>query len=141
VATASPANTTPANSSPTSSVAARRLDAFAETVQVKRASPIITEPLRQRPTLKKPSVPLRSSRIAAQQMSHIPASKRGEVLLMKKMGVQLPHGPVSSAAKRSYQSIFKGNLSSSQIEAFDELFPAVQSRAGRATRRPTLIAA
>jgi len=135
-----PVAASPTDATPTSSVAARRLEKFAEAVQVKRPSPIIAEPPRQKPAAKRPTVPHRNSRIAAQQMGHNPASKRGEVLLMKKMGVQPPNAPVSSAAKRSYESIFKGNMSLTQAAAFDELFPAVQTRAGRATRRPTLIA-
>lgn len=126
-----PVAASPTDATPTSSVAARRLEKFAEAVQVKRPSPIIAEPPRQKPAARRPTVPHRNSRIAAQQMGHNPASKRGEVLLMKKMGVQPPNAPVSSAAKRSYESIFKGNMSLTQAAAFDELFPAVQTRAGR----------
>jgi len=121
-----PVAASPTDATPTSSVAARRLEKFAEAVQVKRPSPIIAEPPRQKPAAKRPTVPHRNSRIAAQEMGHNPASKRGEVLLMKKMGVQPPNAPVSSAAKRSYESIFKGNMSLTQAAAFDELFPAVQ---------------
>ena len=67
-------------------------------------------------------------------MDHIPASKRGEVLLMKKMGFMAPSVPSSSAAKRSYDSYFKGNLSAADIEALDELFPASRAMTGGATR-------
>jgi hypothetical protein len=57
-------------------------------------------------------------------MGHISASKRGEVLLMKKMGFVEPSAPPSSAAKRSYHSYFKGNLSAADVEDLDDLFPA-----------------
>jgi hypothetical protein len=57
-------------------------------------------------------------------MGHIPASKCGEVLLMKKMGFLEPSAPPSSAAKRSYESYFKGDLSVADVEALDDLFPA-----------------
>jgi hypothetical protein len=40
-------------------------------------------------------------------MDHIPASKHGKVLLMKKMGILAPSAPISSAAKRSYDSYFQ----------------------------------
>ena len=64
----------------------------------------------------------------------ISASKRGEVLLMKKMGFMAPSAPSSSAAKRSYDSYFKGNLSAADIEALDELFPASRAMTSGAAR-------
>jgi hypothetical protein len=66
-------------------------------------------------------------------MDHIPASKRSEVLLMKKMGFMAPSASSSSAAKRSY-NYFKGNLSAADIEALDELFPASRAMTGGAAR-------
>jgi len=67
-------------------------------------------------------------------MDHIPASKHGEVLLMKKMGFMAPSAPSSSVAKRSYDSYFKGNLSAVDIEALDELFPASRAMTDGAAR-------
>jgi hypothetical protein len=58
---------------------------------------------------------------------------------MQKMAVQPPRAPVTTASKKAYQAIFTGELSDTQVEAFDEMFPAV--KAGRTTRRPSLIAA
>jgi hypothetical protein len=55
-------------------------------------------------------------------MDHIPASKRGEVLLKKKLGLLEPSALPSSAPKRSYESYFKGDLSTAEVEALDELF-------------------
>lgn len=63
-------------------------------------------------------------------MAHIPATKLGEVLLMKKMGIVLPVAPVSSASKRAYDAIFAG-LMPSHVTTLDELFPATNNRAGR----------
>jgi hypothetical protein len=57
-------------------------------------------------------------------MDHIPASKRGEVLLKKKLGLLEPSAPSSSAPKRSYKSYFKDDLSTAEVEALDELFSA-----------------
>jgi len=129
----------PLTSSPTSSEAARRLARYTQEVQIKRPSPLISSPPKPRATAKRPYMPHRSARIAAQTLSHIPTAKRGEVLLMQKMGVQPPRAPVTTASKKAYQAIFTGELSDTQVEAFDEMFPAV--KAGRTTRRPSLIAA
>ena len=61
----------------------------------------------------KAPLPIRSRRIAAESLSHIPTSKRGEVLLMKRMGIAPLATPVSSASKGAYDTIFTGNLTSS----------------------------
>jgi hypothetical protein len=44
-------------------------------------------------------------------MDHITTSKRGEVLLMRKMGFLEPSTPPSSAAKHSYESFFEADIS------------------------------
>lgn len=59
------------SATPTTAEAAQRLTTFTNEVQIKRRSPLIRSPPKQ-----KPPVPQRSRRIAAQQMGHIPASKR-----------------------------------------------------------------
>ena len=82
-----------------------QLARFTMEVQVTRLPPLINTPPKQKPAPKR-TLPLRSRRIAAQQMDHILMSKRGEVLLMKKMGILAPSTPISSAAKRSYDSYF-----------------------------------
>jgi hypothetical protein len=74
-------------------------------------------------------------------MGHIPASKRGEVLLMKNMGVTLPQLPPSSAANKLFDSLFVSKLSKNDITAFDDMFPAIKIRAGRVSRQPTAVAA
>jgi hypothetical protein len=71
-------------------------------------------------------------------MDHIPPSKRGKVLLMKKMGILAPSTPISSAAKRSYDLYFQGTLSEANVEALDELFLASGVMAGGAARSGTL---
>jgi hypothetical protein len=43
---------------------------------------------------------------------------------MKKMRFLEPSAPPSSAVKRSYDSYFKGDLSTADVEALDELFLA-----------------
>ena len=71
-------------------------------------------------------------------MDHIPASKRGEVLLMKKMGILAPSAPIFSVAKRSYDSYFQGTLSEANVEALDALFPASGAMSGGAAWSGTL---
>jgi hypothetical protein len=63
-------------------------------------------------------------------MDHIPVSKRGEVLLMKRMEFLEPSAPPFSAAKRSYESYFEADLSTTEVEALDELFQLVKGCAG-----------
>jgi hypothetical protein len=50
-------------------------------------------------------------------MDHISVSKRGEVLLKKKFRLLELSAPPASAAKRSYESYFKDNLSTVDVEA------------------------
>jgi hypothetical protein len=120
----------PSDATPTPGEAARRLARFVEEVQVKRRSPLLASPPRQTAATKRP-LPLRSSRrIAAQLLVHIPAFKWGEVLLRQRLGgIAPPAAPVSPASKSTYDAILTGNLTLSQVEALDELFPAVSCRA------------
>jgi hypothetical protein len=124
---------------PSSSEAARRLNRYTQEVQLKKRSPLISSPPKPKPPARRPHMPQRSTRIAAQSLAHIPTAKRGEVLLMQKMGIKPPQAPVTMASKKAYKAVFSGKLSDAQCDAFDELFPAVN--AGRAARRPTLIRA
>jgi hypothetical protein len=57
---------------------------------------------------------------------HISTFKRGQVLLMKKMGILPPAAPVLSAIQSTYDAYFTGNLSPEQVETLDELFPATK---------------
>jgi hypothetical protein len=50
---------------------------------------------------------------------------------MQRMGIASSAAPVSSACKGAYDAIFTGNLTSSQVKALDELFPAANTRIGR----------
>jgi hypothetical protein len=63
-------------------------------------------------------------------------SKCGEVLLMKKMGFLEPSALPSSAAKCLYNSYFKGDLSTIDVEALDKLFPACNGMFDNWARRP-----
>jgi len=49
---------------------------------------------------------------------------------LKKMDIVPPTAPVSSVSKGAYDAVFVGNLTSSQVAAFDELFRATNNRVG-----------
>jgi hypothetical protein len=75
-------------------------------------------PIRRHPVVK------RSTRIAVRLLSHIPTSRRGEVLLNMRMGIEPPAAPISPAPKSLREAILTVNLTSSQIDALDGYFPA-----------------
>jgi hypothetical protein len=80
---------------PSPAKAAWRLARFCEEVVVVREPHLISSPPKQK-TPPKRTLPLRSRRIAAQNMDHIPASKRGEVMLKKRLGLLEALAPPSS---------------------------------------------
>jgi hypothetical protein len=115
---------------PSSREAARRLARFLDKVRVVREPPLIASPPRQRtPVRRPPPIRPRSRRIATQPLAHIPASRRGEVLLNQRLGIAPPTAPVSPAPKGILDALRSGTLSSSQVEALDALFPAYNGRA------------
>jgi len=121
---------------PTASEAARLLAKFANDVQKKRPTPLIKSPPKQRPPAKKAPIPTRSRRIAAQQLGHIPVSKRGEVIAMKRLGFTHPSAQPSSGQRRDYDAFFNREMTDQEVEALDNLFQANKTRAGKTTRRP-----
>jgi len=122
------------DATPTPREPARRLARFTEEVQLKRRSPLIATPPRQKAATKRP-LSNRSKRIGAQPLAHIPTSKQDEVLVMKRMGNLSQETPTSSASKRAYDAIFIGNLTSSQVEALGELFAVTNNMASRRSAR------
>ena len=96
------------------------LDSFINIVTRKRDSPLIREPPKQPPA--KPVLSWQSRRLAAQGLSRVPASKRGEVLIMQRMGYT--RGP-SALELEAFDRLFNGNLTASEAKALDELFVAV----------------
>ena len=113
--------------------AKRRLDSFINEVTRKRDSPLIREPPMQSPA--EPMIPRRSRRLEAQPLSRVPASKRGEVLIMQRMGFTKGPSAPSVSELEAYEKLFGGDLTASEAETLDELFSAVsrQSRRRKAT--------
>ena len=70
----------------------------------------------------------RSRQLAAQPLSRVPASKRGEVLIMQRMGFTKGPSTSSTSELAAYDKLFSGDLTTSEADAPDELFPAVRSR-------------
>jgi hypothetical protein len=50
---------------------------------------------------------------------------------MQRMGFALPAAPVSFTSKRAYNDLFARNLTSTEVEALDTLFPATNARTSR----------
>ncbi|XP_066374092.1 uncharacterized protein [Miscanthus floridulus] len=123
--------TTPSDVTPMPREVGPRLARFTEEVQLKRMSPLIASPPRQQMATTRQPLPKRSRWIAAQPLAHIPTSKRGEVLLMQRMDFAPPAASISSVSKRAYDDLFAGNLTSSKVEALDELFPVTNARTSR----------
>jgi len=86
-------------------------------------SSLIHEPPKQPPA--KSVMPLRSRLLAAQSLSQVPASKRGEVLIIQRMSYTKGPSMPFALELESFDKIFDGNLTASIAKALDELFPAV----------------
>ena len=108
---------------------ARRLKSFTKRVVKKVDYPVIREPPKQPPAM--PVLPWRSRRLAAQRLSRISASKRGEVLIMQRMGFTKGPSTPSVSELAAYDKLFGVDLIASESEALDELFPAVRARQPR----------
>ena len=67
----------------------------------------------------------------AQTLSRVHASKRGEVLIMQRMGYTKGPSAPSASELVAYDKLFEGDLTASEAEALDELFSAVRSRQPR----------
>ena len=107
-ATATNVCATTSEATPSPNEAARRLACFADEVIQNTRSPLLNTPPAQQAPTKKRAMPLRSSRIASQQLAHVPTSKRGEVLLMRKMGILQNTAPPSPGPSGPMMSFYQG---------------------------------
>ncbi|KAJ1274271.1 hypothetical protein BS78_05G049800, partial [Paspalum vaginatum] len=71
-----------------------------------------------------PSLPLRSRRIAAQRLAGVPISKRGELILMRRLGILMDDAPVTSEAVAACDNLYRWGLTPEHVCAIRELFPA-----------------
>jgi hypothetical protein len=114
-----------------------RLNSFINKVMHKRDSPLIREPPKQ--PLAKPVLPWRSRRLAAESLSRVPISERGEVLIMQRMGYTKGPSVPSASELEVFDKLFDGNLSASNAETMDALFPAIGKGSSRQPRRRKVI--
>jgi len=105
-----------------------RLEAFADLM----TTPIRT-PLAQPPPPKTGraarstavvTLPKRSSKIASQSLANVPVAKRGEIVVMRRLGFIDDKAPATATSLKAYNEIYRGKLQSNHIEAMDELFPS-----------------
>ena len=82
--------------------AAKRLKRFTDRILHKAPSSLLPQPTVEA----QPKLPTCSRRIAAQVLSRVPASKRGEVLMMKRMGFLDGQTRLSTATVDGYNSSF-----------------------------------
>jgi hypothetical protein len=114
-------NNTP---SPQTDSADSRLKSFIERV-TKARQPLLLElpgddsTPDQRPL---PALPKWSRRIAAQSLSHIPVPKRGEHLVLKRLGLTSGVSTPSTSAMKAYEEMYGGDPG--YMEALCELFPS-----------------
>jgi hypothetical protein len=110
-----------------------RLDSFINEVTRKRDYPLIREPPKQPPA--KPVLPWRSRQLAAWGLSRVPASKRGEGLIMQRMGYTKGPSAPSTSELEAFDKLFDGNLTAYNAEASEALFLAVVKGSSRWPRR------
>ena len=79
------------------------LELFINIVTSKIASPLICEPPKQTPT--KVMLPRRSKRQAAQSLSRVPASKRGEILVMQRLGLVTVGATPNTSTVKAYEDL------------------------------------
>ena len=113
--------------------AKRCLNSFINNVMRKRDSSLIREPPKQPPA--KLVLLWRRWWLTAQSLSRVPASKRGEVLIMQRMGYTRGPSTPSASELEAFDRLFDGNLTASEAETLDVLFPAVGKAPSRQPRR------
>ena len=113
-----------------SASAQRRFKVFARRVKKPLATPLLKKPSPTKtPSPRRP--PLRSRRIAAQTLSRIPTAKRGEYLVLKRLG----HASAITEATvdSKFDALFGGKPEDD--EALRELFPEGRTLQERRRRR------
>lgn len=99
--------------------AERRLSRFADQVAKPAAKPLLQFKTPPQKKSAQPLIPSRSKRIAAQNIAHIPASKRGEYLVRKRLGETRAFA--QSTATINYDDIYRDG--SEHTPVLRELFP------------------
>jgi len=109
--------------SPQMTFANRSLKRFTERVTKARQPPLLELPGGDTTNAGRtpPTLPKKSRQIAAQSISHIPASKQGEHLVLKRLGLTSGMPSPSTSALKAYDEIF--SVDPGNMQALRELFP------------------
>ncbi|KAJ1294255.1 hypothetical protein BS78_01G132200 [Paspalum vaginatum] len=75
------------------------------------------------PRLGAGKMPIRSKRIAAQKLAHVPVAKRGEVIVMQRLGFANEAASLTASALKKYNDVYQSTLETNHFEAIFELFP------------------
>ena len=105
-----------------------RLKQFAKKVLKKATTPLLPTKVFDSSS----KMPLRSSRIAAQPLSKVPVAKRGDILVMQRLGLAPAAG--IAEAQQKLDAMFLGSDGGTHAEAMRELFPDGE-RPRRSTRQ------
>jgi len=102
----------------------RRLKSFTERITKAKQPPLLELPEDDTTNYGRAlfTLPKRSKQIAAQSLSHIPASKRGEHLVLKCLGLTSGMASLSTSAMKAYEEIYSGDPDN--IQAHRELLPS-----------------
>lgn len=103
---------------------------FTKKVVSKRVSLLIRGPPKSPPA--KAVLPWRSKRLAAQSLSLVPTSKRGEVLILQRLGLVTGLSLTSELAMKTDEVLYEAEPSASNIEALEALF----QYSGKESARP-----
>jgi hypothetical protein len=98
----------------------RRLNNFNKAVVRKRVSPLIREPPEPPPA--KAVLPPRSKSLAAQSLSQVPPSKRGEVLILQRLGLVTDLSMPNAYVMKTYEALYEAGPDASNIKALEVLF-------------------
>lgn len=104
------------------------ISAFISSMRVAIPPPLLASlPIEQATFTAQSPLPRRSERIASQPLnSDVRPSKRGEQLLLRRLGHAPKECPVSEEARRTFRVLFCSPVSSSLMVALRELFPAAR---------------
>jgi len=109
-----------------------RLRRFASKVLKKTTSPLLPTKVFDSSV----KMPLCSRRIVAQPLSKVPVAKRGEILIMQRLGIAPAQN--GERSQHDFDALFEGSDRESHVEAMRELFPgkarSLRSSGRRVTR-------
>ena len=114
----------------------RLLGNFTKVVVRKRAFPLICVSPKLPPA--KVVLSLWSKHLAAQSLSRVPASKRGNILIMQRMGLVTGLSTPNASMIKTYDALYEANPTTSNVEVLEALFQGggKESRRRQQKRKP-----